>query len=559
MKYTKRMLPKRGKKSRNYYIKLFDFFEGNRITRRLADSISYRYELLYGSSQNEIKEKAAKLTLILLGSYTLMFTLIFGLRPSLFSFYTAIFVSYVVHVELLAVAARNTETKILSQIIRFISSVRHHFFTNHNIVHAVWESFDSVGKELRPQILSLYHCLAEEDMEQSVTKYQEGTAHKYLKMFLSLAANITEHGDSLVDGVSVFTTNLIWMKEDIHRDLREMKRSVFLFSGASFLLVLPLLTMPFIKGWAHATFPEVEEVYRSVYGVLMETAVFLLTILLYQFLGDLKERNNFHYSKHILLSKLTSINVIHQLLDNYIERNYRKIVRQKEILKRIGENHTVETLLLWRVLLGCGMAVVMLLIFLIAPHKDNYGIREPMAVLFALLLGYWYPYLVIWYRQRIILNRMQEEVLQFQSIIHMQMNLEGMDGRTILSSMEQFAVIFKPTLRICLNGYGNDDTEALLQMKASEQYPPFQHIADCFLMIQDIGMKGAFAELSSEIRNFREDRKVEREIMLERRTQAAMIISLLPFVVVLLAYLMGPLVYISLKMLNQTFQDMNAL
>lgn len=609
------------------------------MTRRFVRNIYKRYEFLYGSNKQKVIEKSMKLTFILLILYIVEIALVFFTRPSLLTFATAIFLTYVLNIEIINISTRSIEIKLLKQMEDFITTVKHNFYVSKNVLIGVWEAIDTAGKELKPHVLKIYDVLSSDELENSINEYNEKATHKYLKMFLSLSSNIMVNGDTLVDGSSVLTNNLIQMKDDIHTDLREIKRSVFLFSGATFLIVLPLILMPLIKSWALVTFPEVKAVYNSVVGVWLEFISFLLTLVIYNYQNDLKERNGYRFSKHRILYRIYSFPVIKKLLDNYVDRNYGKSKKLQEILKRMGEKHIVQTLKLKQFIVGTGIFFSFLILVVISntitkknlltkvdnvqslinikddktiksieeyillyvnEYKNVNSIDEDyilqiiekegvfeskiqkeaisqevikrigkyrqaylnlpeiiLSIIFG-IIAFWYPYLMILYRQGIILDRMKEEVQQFQKLIYMQMHMDGIDPIAILSSMETFASIFRKSIQKCINDYRNDDEAALRQLKKDESYPPFLHIVDSFLMISDIGIQGAFDEISSEIKNFKEDRRLDAEILLEKRVQKVMLISLVPFIFVLLGYLMAPLIYVSLSLLKTTLIDMQS-
>lgn len=183
-------------------------------------------------------------------------------------------------------------------------------------------------------------------------------------------------------------------------------------------------------------------------------------------------------------------------------------------------------------------------------------------LLLSLLFGFccfFYPSLVISFRLLLTENRMQDEVMQFQSLIHMLKKVPGISSMDILEKMEIFAEIFKPAIRQCINEFSISDIEAFERLYSNEQYAGFRKIVDCFMMVDEMGIEDAFEEISSEIVNFKENRKLERKILLDNEGMLGSLIAILPGGLIVFGYLLCPFMIRSVQIFNSYQSELTQL
>ena len=166
-------------------------------------------------------------------------------------------------------------------------------------------------------------------------------------------------------------------------------------------------------------------------------------------------------------------------------------------------------------------------------------------------IAYLIPGAALMFRKALIESRMQDEVMQFQSIIHMLKDIPGITAVSLLEEMELFSEVFKPAIRKCINEYNISDEKALRKLYETEKYAPFRRIIDCFLMADELGLEDAFEEISAEIENFTENRKLERKILLDSEGMFGAVISVLPGGIILFGYLLLPFMVRSMQIFNE--------
>ncbi len=171
---------------------------------------------------------------------------------------------------------------------------------------------------------------------------------------------------------------------------------------------------------------------------------------------------------------------------------------------------------------------------------------ELILCFFIAILAFFIPYLMVLYRRKLLVNVMEDEVIQFNSIIYMMMYSDHVTVMDLLEQMELFAVVFKPTLRECMNEYNSGDMEALAKMKEREKYEPFLRLVDNLIRCDDMTIENAFDEIASDRENYHDRRKQENEIAIQKRADNIKPLAFLPGVLVLI-YLIVPILYMSIK------------
>ena len=172
---------------------------------------------------------------------------------------------------------------------------------------------------------------------------------------------------------------------------------------------------------------------------------------------------------------------------------------------------------------------------------------ELFIILIIAYMAFWLPYWMILYRKRRMQAAMEEEVIQYQSIILMMMHFERITTLDMLEMLERFAGIFRSSIQECINEYGAGDVEALEALKEAESFEPFQQIIDNFIVADKIGIEKAFDEIAADRLNFQQKRQQDNEIALQQRAQTATMLSLVPILSVMFFYLIGPFVIASIQ------------
>ena len=181
-----------------------------------------------------------------------------------------------------------------------------------------------------------------------------------------------------------------------------------------------------------------------------------------------------------------------------------------------------------------------------------------LAFVFA-IVGYMSPIWVLYFQAKMRQLEMEDEVMQFQTIILMLMRIERVNVEIILEWLERYANIFKEPISKCVNNYEAGAWEALEEMKNEIAYQPLIQIVESLqAAVEKIPIKDAFDELDSERDYYREKRKESNERLIKRKGMIGKGIGFAPMVCMFVGYLIIPLVFIGLTSMSSSFSSMSS-
>lgn len=177
-----------------------------------------------------------------------------------------------------------------------------------------------------------------------------------------------------------------------------------------------------------------------------------------------------------------------------------------------------------------------------------------------MIAGYMAPMLILMFQVKIRQLEMEDEVMQFQTIILMLMRIERVNVEIILDWLERYSNIFKPQITRCVNNYEAGAWEALEAMKDEVSYTQMIRIIESLqAAVEKIPIKDAFDELDSERDYYQEKRKESNERLIKRKGMIGKAIGFTPMVCLFVGYLIVPLVFIGLTAMNTSFNAMSTL
>lgn len=540
------------------YNKLYKFW----LTKWYIEKISKGFEIIYPGDKYTVARKVMKTALLLwslcVGSIVCLITM----QPSLYTSAVVILFIVIAHYELVNGIISSMEIRLLKQFEKFLSDVRHSYYINRMVEESIADAMEYCGNEMKIHALKIFNILNCDNNDEDIIKYNDTIPNKYLRMFLAISATLIEYGDQEIEGQSLFLTNIKILKNDIHIQLLKLSDTKFRFSGLVFITVLPVFFLRTIKNWSISNLPELAEFYSGFHGILLAIGIYILTIIAYVMLNQLKEVRNLTPKDHFFLDKILSIPLIHSLLENYIVKKYGRILKLKELLKKSGEGIPIKQFILKRFLLG-GLAFMCSIVALVAIHiQSGSGYLRWIEVIIALILAYLaycFPYWMVLYRRKIAQMNMEDEIIQFQSIIMMVMHMNRISVLNILEFMESFALIFKETIQDCINDYNSGDIKALEEMREKEVFEPFKRLVDNLIICDQIGIEKAFDEISTDHLYYQDKRKQENEMNLSKKVVLGKLIAYVPLMITIGFYLITPFIKESLRQLLEYGDEWNML
>ena len=168
----------------------------------------------------------------------------------------------------------------------------------------------------------------------------------------------------------------------------------------------------------------------------------------------------------------------------------------------------------------------------------------------AFAAGYFAPIGLLKYKLSIMKMSMEDEVAQYQTLALILMNVDGMTLDVILEWMERFAFCFKESISECIINLQTSEEKALTHMKNSESFPPFRRFCDNLLAIDEVGVASAFDEIKTEQENYKQQRALNNEIMMTKKSNISKDISFIPLGICIGGYLLYPFIDYAFSMMD---------
>jgi len=181
-----------------------------------------------------------------------------------------------------------------------------------------------------------------------------------------------------------------------------------------------------------------------------------------------------------------------------------------------------------------------------------------LAFVFA-IIGYMSPIWLLMFQAKMRQLEMEDEVMQFQTIILMLMRIERINVEMMLEWLERYSNIFKSQITRCVNDYESGAWEALENLRNDISYLPLIRIVESMqAAVEKIPIKDAFDELDSEREYYRDKRKESNERLIKRQGMIGKVIGFAPMICLFVGYLIIPLVFIGLTSMSSTFSSMSS-
>jgi hypothetical protein len=187
--------------------------------------------------------------------------------------------------------------------------------------------------------------------------------------------------------------------------------------------------------------------------------------------------------------------------------------------------------------------------------NTNYSFLDLFICILISVFSYFIPTILLKYGATVSKDAMEDEVNQFNALIGMLMYDKSITVKKILIEMESYAVVFRHSLRNCINDYGSGDIKALEILKEEEPYGPFGRIVDNLIRSDDMPIYEAFHEVDVERDGYLSKRKLANEKAIRKRVVRAYFLVAIPLIL-LFAYGVIPTL---LATVNEISEVMNAL
>ena len=191
-------------------------------------------------------------------------------------------------------------------------------------------------------------------------------------------------------------------------------------------------------------------------------------------------------------------------------------------------------------------------------NSENLKWFEVLVALGLMVVGYMSPMWLMFFQLKMRQMEMEDEVMEFQTIILMLMRIERVNVEIILEWLERYADIFKEPISRCVNNYEAGAWEALEALKNETNYQLFIRIVESMqAAVEKIPIKDAFDELDSERDYYQAKRRETNERLISKKAMIGKVIGFAPMVCLFVGYLIIPLVYIGLTSMGSSMTSIS--
>ena len=178
----------------------------------------------------------------------------------------------------------------------------------------------------------------------------------------------------------------------------------------------------------------------------------------------------------------------------------------------------------------------------------------------ACVLGYYGPVWLLMFQKKMRQMEMENEVMQFQTIILMLMKIERVNVEMILEWLERYSNIFREPISKCVNNYESGPWEALEELKNDISFQQLIRIVESLqAAVEQIPIIEAFDELDTERAYHQEKRKESNERLISKKSMIGKVVGFAPMVVLFVGYLIVPMCVIGMMSMTDAFASMSAM
>ena len=193
-------------------------------------------------------------------------------------------------------------------------------------------------------------------------------------------------------------------------------------------------------------------------------------------------------------------------------------------------------------------------------NSEQFSWVELLGAMLIAMIAYMGPIWMLIFQKKMRQMEMEDEVMQFQTIILMLMRIERVNVEIILEWLERYSNIFKDPISKCVNDYESGPWEALEAMKEEVTYQQFIRIIESLqAAVEKIPIKDAFDELDTERDYYQAKRKESNERLISKKGMIGKGIGFAPMVILFVGYLIIPLVFIGFMSMSTTMTDMSSM
>ena len=193
-------------------------------------------------------------------------------------------------------------------------------------------------------------------------------------------------------------------------------------------------------------------------------------------------------------------------------------------------------------------------------NNENFKWFELLIACVIAWAGYQAPIWILVFQKILRKLEMENEVMQFQTIITMLMKIERVNVEIILEWLERYSNIFREPITKCVNNYEAGAWEALEELKNDIAFPQLIRLIESMqAAVEKIPIEKAFEELENERDYYQAKREEANNKLISKKGLIGKAVGFAPMICVFCGYLILPLVLIGLSSMTSTFGTMSTM
>ena len=187
-------------------------------------------------------------------------------------------------------------------------------------------------------------------------------------------------------------------------------------------------------------------------------------------------------------------------------------------------------------------------------NKEGFKWFELLLAFIFGYVGYCVPGWLLQFQKILRKLEMENEVMEYQTIILMLMKIERVNVEMILEWIERYSNIFREPITRCVNNYESGAWEALEKLKDEIAFPQLERIIESMQSaVEKIPISEAFDELDNEREYYQAKREESNQRLISRKGMIGKVVGFAPMVCLFVGYLIAPLIIIGLSSMSDTF------
>lgn len=441
--------------------------------------------------------------------------------------------------------------RLLAQQELFFARLSEQYGRCQDLPEALEESAQGCGSALQREVAQIL-ALLEGGFLEGAGGYAKRAKNAYFVLLLTLCETIRTFGDMPFQGVSLFTYNIRYIREEVRVELLRRREGRYAFLGLTMLCIVPFFfTLP-IRWWSHSISMDMDRYYSGSYGFVTLMTCFFLTVVCVCAVQELQYPAAINVREDSLERRLLALPFIRAVLDRHIARHYSRCLKKNEMLKVLQGFGNIREFLVKKVLAAAGLVLLFGLLACGSAFFGGSGAHTalPVALLFCALVGYALPDAWVVIQQARVEQQKTEETMRFETLILIVMNYRQITVEEILRWMECFSLVFSKAFERAVDDFSYHRQEALKRLSDELAYGPAKKLVAGLIACDEIPVAQAFYDMEGERAYDMEQYKKKEEAAQREKAALARVIAFLPFVAILALWMIVPFVMEGLTQLG---------